>query len=190
MTDPARVKKVLESHKDQVKVFMIHLPDANKNMKGWKLTQEWMNALEMMMTLEFPIGAMTMDKSGVVHEFLRPYVGQLAGWQGHTRADSLDPEQVKGQALSITPRHEFALTCRSTPFYDRNVLLPNGDVVLCCMDYDLKHVIGNLLKQTYDEMFESKPLKDLIAHNEALGFTKCSICKSCDNVRKIYETKR
>ena len=189
MTDPEKVKKALETHPNQVEVVMLHLPDNNGNMKGWKPTTEWMNAFEVMTKMQVPcgIGAMTMDKSGVVHEFLRPYVGQLAGWQGHTRADSLDPEQVKGQALSITPRHEFALTCRSTPFYDRNVLLPNGDVVLCCMDYDLKHVIGNLLKQTYAEMFESKPLKDLIAHNEALGFTKCSICKSCDNVRKIYE---
>ena len=59
MNDPARVKKVLEDHKNQVKVFMLHLPDANSNMKGWKLTQEWMNALEMVMTLELPIDAMT-----------------------------------------------------------------------------------------------------------------------------------
>jgi hypothetical protein len=188
MTDPARVKKVIEDHASQIEVVMLHLPDNNGNMRGWKPSQEWMNAFETMATLQVPcgVGAMTMDKNGVVHEFLVPYVGRLAGWVGHTRADSLDPEQVKGQALSITPRHEFALTCKSTPFYDRNVLLPNGDVVLCCMDYDLKHIIGNLLEQTYDEIFESKPLKDLIAHNEALGFTKCSICKSCDNVRKIY----
>jgi len=26
----------------------------------------------------------------------------------------------------------------------RNVLLPNGDVVLCCMDYGLDHILGNL----------------------------------------------
>jgi radical SAM protein with 4Fe4S-binding SPASM domain len=126
-----------------------------------------------------------MDKSGVVHEFLHPYVKQLAGWQGHTRADSLDPEQVKGQALSVTPRNEFALTCASTPFYDRNVLLPNGDVVLCCMDYNLKHVIGNLLDQTYEEMMQGDKLAQIIKMNEAAGFDKCSICKSCENVRKI-----
>jgi len=187
MTDPERVRKVLESHSDQVEVIMLHLPDNNGNMKGWKPTTEWMNAFEIMIKTQVPcgIGAMTMDKSGVVHEFLHPYVKQLAGWQGHTRADSLDPEQVKGQALSVTPRNEFALTCASTPFYDRNVLLPNGDVVLCCMDYNLKHVIGNLLEQTYEEMMQGKPLQDLIKMNEADGFDKCSICKSCENVRKI-----
>jgi sulfatase maturation enzyme AslB (radical SAM superfamily) len=182
-----KVKDVLETHPNQVEVVMLHLPDANKNMKGWKPTTEWMNAFEIFTTIQLPcgMGAMTMDRSGVVDEFLRPYVGQLAGWVGHTRADSLDVEQVKGQVISITPHNEFSLTCRSTPFYDRNVLLPNGDVVLCCMDYNLTHVLGNLLTQTYDEIFQSKPLLDLIALNEAPEFNKCSICKSCENVRKI-----
>jgi hypothetical protein len=187
MTDPERVRKVLESHPEQVEVIMLHLPDANGNMKGWKNNEEWQRAAAVISHTNVPcgVGAMTMDKNGVVHPDLQPMVGQLAGWIGHTRADSLDPEQVAGQALSVTPRNDFALTCRSTPFYDRNVLLPNGDVVLCCMDYNLKHVIGNLLTQTYDEMMQGKPLQDLIKMNEADGFDKCSICKSCENVRKI-----
>lgn len=185
MKDPEKVKKALETHKDQVKVMMLHLPDANNNMKGWKATQEWMNALEVMMTLEIPIGAMTMDKTGFVHPSLQHIIGRLPSWQGHTRADSLDTEQVKGQPISITPINTFPLTCASTPFYDRNVLLPNGDVVLCCMDYNLKHVIGNLLTQTYDEVMQGKPLQDLIEMNEADGYNKCSICKSCENVRQL-----
>lgn len=185
--DPERVKKVLESHPNQVEVVMLHLPDNNNNMRGWKPSQEWMNAFETLARLQLPcgVGAMTMDNQGTVHEFLRPYVGQLAGWVGHTRADSLDLHQVEGQYISVTPRNEFSLTCKSTPFYDRNVLLPNGDVVLCCMDYNLVHILGNLLTQTYDEIFQGKPLMDLLAINETKDYNKCSICKSCENVRKI-----
>jgi hypothetical protein len=187
MTEPERVKRILETYPENVEVVMLHLPDSNGNMKGWKPTQEWMNAFEIItkMQLTCGIGAMTMDGSGLVHEFLQPYVGRLAGWQGHTRADSLDVDQVKDQAVSITPRNEFPLTCKSTPFYDRNVLLPNGDVVLCCMDYNLKHIIGNLLTQTYEEMMQGDKLAQIIKMNEAEGFDKCSICKSCENVRKI-----
>ena len=187
MTDPESVRTVLEQHPDQVEVIMLHLPDANGNMKGWKNSDEWQKAAAVITNTKVPcgIGAMTMDKNGVVHPDLQPMVGQLAGWVGHTRADSLDTKQVEGQALSITPHNTFSLTCASTPFYDRNVLLPNGDVVLCCMDYNLKHVIGNLLEQTYEEMMQGKPLQDLIKMNEADGFNKCSICKSCENVRAI-----
>jgi radical SAM protein with 4Fe4S-binding SPASM domain len=112
-------------------------------------------------------------------------VGRLAGWRGHTRADSLPVEQIGAQDISITPRNDFPLTCASTPFFDRNVLLPNGDVVLCCMDYNLKHVIGNLLTQTYDEIMNGEKLAQIIKWNEEEGFNKCSICKSCENVRRI-----
>ncbi|MEY4263448.1 MAG: hypothetical protein RL373_16 [Pseudomonadota bacterium] len=187
MEDPERVKKALESHPDQVEIVMFHLPDANGNMKGWKNSEEWLHALKTMTNLKVPCGidAMTMDGSGFVAPELQSIVGRLPGWKGHTRADSLNVEQVAGQSISVTPRNEFALTCASTPFYDRNVLLPNGDLVLCCMDYDLKHIIGNLLDQTYEEIFKGKPLLDLIAINEATDFNKCSICKSCENVRRI-----
>jgi len=187
MTDPERVKLALETHFNQVEVVMLHLPDANKNMKGWKQTDEWMHALKVMSTLNVPcgVGAMTMDKSGMVAPELQDIVGRLAGWQGHTRADSLPVEQIGAQDISITPYNTFPLTCRSTPFYDRNVLLPNGDVVLCCMDYNLKHVIGNLLTQSYKQIMEGEKLAEIIKMNEADGFDKCSICKSCENVRAI-----
>jgi hypothetical protein len=187
MNDPERVRKVVEDHYKQIEVVMIHLPDANGNMKGWKNSEEWQKAIAIISRLRVPcgVGAMTMDSSGLVHPEIRNLVGTLPGWQGHTRADSLDPEQVKGQALSVTPRNTFPLTCRSTPFYDRNVLLPNGDVVLCCMDYNLKHIIGNLLTQTYEEIFAGEKLAEIVKINEAAGFDKCSICKSCENVTQI-----
>ena len=187
MENPERVKKVIEDHRNQIEVVMLHLPDANGNMKGWKNSETWMKALRVMATIDVPcgVGAMTMDRSGAVHPNLQPIVGQLAGWVGHTRADSLNVEQIGGQVISMTPHNEFSLTCKSTPFYDRNVLLPNGDVVLCCMDYDLKHVIGNLLTQTYEQVMQGKPLLDLIALNENPEYSKCSICKACENVREI-----
>jgi len=187
MKDPDKVRFLLESHPEQVEVIMIHLPDANGNMKGWKNSPEWNYAAAVMTNTKVPcgVGAMTMDSSGLVHPDLQAMVGRLPGWKGHTRADSLPVEQIGAQDISITPRNDFALTCRSTPFYDRNVLLPNGDVVLCCMDYNLKHIIGNLLTQTYEEIFQGKPLLDLIAINEKDGFDKCSICKSCENVAAI-----
>jgi len=189
MTEPERVKKVLESHPDKVEVVMLHLPDANKNMKGWKMTDEWMKAFEVITTLNLPcqLGAMTMDGSGLVAFELQNNVGRLPGWKGHTRADSLPVEQIGAQDISITPRNDFPLTCKSTPFYDRNVLLPNGDVVLCCMDYNLKHIIGNLLKQSYEDIFEGEPLKEIIRINEQPEFDKCSICKSCENVTQLGE---
>ena len=46
---------------------------------------------------------------------------------------------------------------------NHSVLLPNGDVVLCCMDYSIKHKVGNLLEQEYCEIFSSKEMQEI--HN-------------------------
>lgn len=187
MKDPERVRKVLEDHPNQVEVIMIHLPDANGNMKGWKNSEEWQRAAAIISNTKVPcgVGAMTMDRNGIVHPELQAMVGRLPGWVGHTRADSLDVEQIGGQPISITPMNTFSLTCRSTPFYDRNVLLPDGNVVLCCMDYKLKHIIGNLLTQSYEEIMTGDKLAEIIKWNEEPKFNKCSICKSCENVTEV-----
>ena len=42
--------------------------------------------------------------------------------------------------LAINENFEEALTCRLSN-HNHNVLLPNGDVVLCSMDFGLKHTL-------------------------------------------------
>jgi hypothetical protein len=182
-----RVSNLLEKYNSQVEIVCVHLPDANGNMKGWRYTEEWKECFTIIATTKVScgVGAMTMDGSGKVHPDIANFARVSYQAELHTRADSLNIEQIEGQLVKQTPRHSKALTCRSTPFYDRNVLLPNGDIVLCCMDYNLKHIIGNLLDQDYESIFKNDSLLDLIKINETPEFSKCSICKSCDNVRYI-----
>lgn len=39
--------------------------------------------------------------------------------------------------------------------WHRNVLLPNGDVIGCCMGYDMKPILGNLLRQSHEEIYKA-----------------------------------
>ncbi len=67
------------------------------------------------------------------------------------------------------------MTCGNNARY--NILLPNGDVVLCCMDYGLKNVLGNLLTMEYDELFRGETFQKVVA-----GFRDPSLktlCRSC-----------
>lgn len=57
------------------------------------------------------------------------------------------------KTVSVPPRHDTPITCKYTPIYNKNVLLPTANVVLCCTDYGLKHTIGNLYNQAYEEIF-------------------------------------
>ncbi len=60
-----------------------------------------------------------------------------------------------------------------------NVLLPNGDVVLCCQDYGLKHKLGNLLKDSYEDLFKSEYFKSLQrALDSEDGEILCRYCSS------------
>jgi hypothetical protein len=39
---------------------------------------------------------------------------------------------------------------------DGGLLLPNGDIIICCMDYSLKHVLGNLYNNSFGEIINGK----------------------------------
>ncbi|MGD0720920.1 MAG: SPASM domain-containing protein [Roseiarcus sp.] len=182
--DAREVLALLAEHAGQVEVLCLHLPDNNGNMRGFRHSYEYEAVLAAF--LAFGSGGaigrfetMTMDRTGMVHEKLRRTIGALAPWVGHTRADSLDVDQVGGQAVEATPRHRAPVTCGFTPFYDHNVLLPNGDVVLCCMDYSLKHKVGNLIEDEYFSIFGSPGMARLHSENARPGYSEKSICKSC-----------
>jgi radical SAM protein with 4Fe4S-binding SPASM domain len=40
--------------------------------------------------------------------------------------------------------------------HDQNVLLPNGDIVVCCMDYGLEYILGNLNENTLSEIMRGE----------------------------------
>ena len=51
--------------------------------------------------------------------------------------------------------------CNRALRMNHNVLLPNGDVVLCCMDFGMQHVLGNLKRQSYEEILKLYSLLDM-----------------------------
>src|SRR5262249_31759943 len=130
---------------------------------------------------------MTMDQRGRPHEDLDHLGIKLGSWTGHTRAGNVPKEAVGEQAISDTPEHHGAVSCSFTPFYDQNVCLPNGDVVLCCMDYSLKHKLGNLLEQDYYDMYAGPGLAHLLAKNMVPRSSRESLCKTCDRA-KVHRT--
>jgi radical SAM protein with 4Fe4S-binding SPASM domain len=184
VADGEQIVALLTKHAQQVEVLCLHLPDQNGNMRGFRPSSEYEAVLKAFVTLGNSgilrrFEAITMDKGGSVHPQLQNIVRSLPQWSGHTRAGSLDTAQVGAQPIEITPHYTSPVSCGFTPFYDHNVLLPNGDVVLCCMDYSVKHKIGNLMENDYFSLFASKGMAELHAENTRPGYSDKSICKSC-----------
>ena len=67
---------------------------------------------------------------------------------------------------------------------NHNILLPDGTVLMCCMDYGMKHVFGNLLKQSYDEIMNSteyQRVKSGMSGNENVEI----LCRNCSCANAI-----
>ena len=189
LTDADRVVRLLTAHATQLEHLCLHLPDANLHMRGWRFSTEYAAVLSRILELQSQgpcfdatrMSVMTMDGSGALHPDLNVYRGAVTEktWRGHSRAGNLSAELVASLGGRPAPRHDSAVSCGKTPFYDQNVLLPNGDVFLCCMDYSLSHKIGNLIEQDYDALFLSHELASLRAENAKPRFSGSSLCKSC-----------
>ena len=183
MKDPERVAALLQAHDSQVKTVHLHLPDANGNMVGWRYSEEWEHAFKLLsaLPLSCEVRSMTMDDAGEVHPKVIHLTKRTEGFVGHSRAGLIDVESEKfeGQKVEVTPRHTTAVFCSATRKYNNNVVLPSGDVVLCCMDYGRKHIICNLLQQDYADIFKTASFQKIIRINNAEGYSDESLCKSC-----------
>ncbi len=62
------------------------------------------------------------------------------------------------------------------------VVLPNGSVQLCCMDFGLKHTVGNLLKEDYATI-----KKRFMEKNNF--YPLCSYCSSCVPYTRVIYNK-
>jgi radical SAM protein with 4Fe4S-binding SPASM domain len=190
--DVHRVGQLLLDHAEQVDIVKIHFPDAAGNMRGWRPSEEWNYAFAGIQTIVQAAGihyeAMTMSDHGV-HPAIRnlPGVGVSHGWGivAHDRAGTLDHEQVKEQPMALQPKHKRPVVCGKNPRFNQGVLLPNGEVLLCCMDYEKKHVVGNLLTQTYDEVWRSDAVKRIYQLNALDTWTDQTLCKSCTDAKVL-----
>lgn len=65
---------------------------------------------------------------------------------------------------------------------NRNVLLPDGTVLLCSMDYSMEHILGDLTKVKYKDLFKSKEaLKILKSFDDE---TISLLCRKCFNASR------
>jgi hypothetical protein len=102
-------------------------------------------------------------------------------WKPINRAGALDKQQIMGQSIEQDVLHRTPIKCSYTDFYDHNVLLPNGDVYLCCMDYSLKHKLGNLLTTDYYDLFGLIDLRTSNMQYRCDG----SICRNCSRAKTM-----
>jgi len=179
------------------KKLVKHLPDAMGNMPGCRLTDNYWYALNTLGPLEIT-NMMTMSSNAEILEELRAGISRLSNkgdiirklpkerFVGWTRAGSLNKNRVVGQEMLPDVDWKCGISCATTPYYDHNVVLPDGRVVLCCMDYGLKHILGNITVDSYEQIVGGKEIAHVSACNMSLDpkVKANSICTKCHNVQR------
>ena len=87
-----------------------------------------------------------------------------------------EPEQIKYRRLN-NPNLKYFRDMGACPQLDSITILCNGDVVPCCYDYDGKVVLGNLIRQTWEEIVDSGK-KAEFERKRCNNAT--SLCVTCD----------
>ncbi len=65
-----------------------------------------------------------------------------------------------------------------------NVLLPDGTVILCCMDYGMKHVLGNIQRETFHQLYSGQEMR-LIRRGMSADAKPDILCRKCSYAREL-----
>ena len=159
MEDYERLKDV------RYEVVTIHLPDRD-GRSHFNITPEYLEVLAAWECNNYSC-------HGQFDERVLPYCKQrnLITYM-HDRAGNVEGREHR----SIhTAWNLWCIT--SGKAMDHNVLLPDGTVLMCCMDYGMTGVFGNLFEQSYEEVLNSPVAREMRA---TLNQGE-SICRHCSN---------
>ena len=164
--------------------MVLHIPDKDLNSK-FVLSEDYLELVTLVIR-DAMSGRFHIDKYSC-HGPVHPSIEKLVEESGifvdnnlHDRAGNVGEDDV----MSLT--HKGKIHCSSGPKLDRNVLMPDGTVVLCAMDFGMDHVLGNLLTQSYEEVMASPVLDELRRCMESEKNGSC-ICRECVIAENDFE---
>jgi len=161
--------------------FLLHLPDRERRAKH-PITDKYRELLAHIHKNRDRIQNFDVMCMGEVHPEFKHLWWNINVTKMYSRADNLEKERLlKPELVDETfywTKHNKAqpVTCNCPEQLYHNVCLPNGDVVLCCMDYNLEHLIGNLITESYEDIVPEQ-------------WTCFEMCNSCENGVPLNEIK-
>jgi hypothetical protein len=154
--------------------FCLHIPDQERIAKH-PITPRLIEVFERFKQLEnhiqgFYVMCMGEPHESVKHLWPETHVPTFWSRAGNLLGEAIiKPELEKYKDRFQHMDHgDKAMTCGCIEDLYHNVVLPNGDVSLCCMDYGLKHITGNIYEQDYEDVIP-RPLQCF------------ALCQGCEN---------
>lgn len=151
--------------------MILHLPDAGGDMKA-KVTPEY---AERMQRLAANVPGLRTVCYGEWHPMLMDLKRYEVGYGLHSRAGNVTH-------LAQVKRHG-PLRCRPAPNLDENVLLPSGELSLCCNDWGLVHIVGDLTRRAWADIHAGEAMA---AHREKMRSGESCLCSTCEFAEAVW----
>lgn len=78
----------------------------------------------------------------------------------HDRCGQLDGDEISHRDHTLTDEEITCAFCG--PDMNNHVVLPDGTLLLCNMDYGMQHVLGNLFDNTFDELHRGEEMRHIM----------------------------
>jgi hypothetical protein len=155
--------------------LVIHLPSEG-DRERYKADAAYMALLEKVYAANIPtiefmsVGAVQQVVPTVIKVQIRqtPFEG-MSDFAGNLKSSLAPHRHLSGPIYCVSDRLYW------------NVLYPNGDVTLCCEDFGMKHVIGNLLQSDYDALHTSDEFQKIVRGLSDDGID--ILCRTCEYAR-------
>lgn len=132
--------------------FILHIPDQEGNSK-FEITEDYLKLLKL---VDETFSSVYYSCHGTVHKEVLDYIDstKYAGIKISDRAGNLDVSEYVPNYKMKDKRGKLVCYHGSEAKVSGwlPVMLPDGTLILCCQDYGMKHVLGNLVRQTWDEI--------------------------------------
>ncbi len=133
-------------------------PPKLNNRKGYTDTEAWSNfeqLLSLKPTCELVIGcldySLSLEHKKALKAIENKFNVTITYEKYTTRSGYLSKTNFTYKHKRLVCKHNMGA-----------VVLPNGDLVLCCMDFGLKHIIGNIFEQHYNDILNGSKLRDIL----------------------------
>lgn len=159
--------------------FVLHIPDKERHSK-FAVDTEYLKLLKMVHdTIDIDYyschGEVDASVAGIIDK------NKYAGIELQNRAGNLEIDQYNescAEGRIICYHGSEAQIGGWTP-----VMFPDGTLVLCCMDYGMKHILGNLLMQSWNEICEGE---EYLRFFKGLKDSKLDIlCRRCAHAKSV-----
>ncbi len=161
------------------KRFSVHVPSAGGH-ETIALDENYLEVLQQLLSSD--IKATYHYHTGKLHPGLQALLGDRAG--SATLSTRASNTVLQGQSPPL--HHRGTLRCSTN--LRTNILLPNGDVLVCCMDWSMKHILGNLASSNYAALYRSQ---EFLRVKRGLKDSSSDVlCRSCDTAEDFSWRER